>query len=187
MTGEKATLRNRMKEDRQCIPPEERQQLSRAISDHLLGLLNGQETVLVYASKSPEVDTSSLISRLISRGTRVVVPIIQQKDCSLRFSYLEDPSYLRSSTFSVPEPIGHEIPADAEAINVAVIPLIGFDKRGNRLGYGAGYYDRFLSGYPGIIKIGLGFACQRLDTIPCDKFDISMDYIVTEEGVISCD
>jgi 5-formyltetrahydrofolate cyclo-ligase len=187
MRGDKATLRNRMKEHRQCIPPEERQQMSRAISNHLLDLLNGEETVLVYASKPPEVDTSSLISRLIARGTRVVVPIIQQKDCSLRLSYLEDPSCLRSSTFSVPEPIGHEIPADAESITVAVIPLIGFDKRGNRLGYGAGYYDRFLSGHPGIIKIGLGFACQRLGEIPCDELDITMDYIVTEEGVIRCD
>jgi 5-formyltetrahydrofolate cyclo-ligase len=68
-----------------------------------------------------------------------------------------------------------------------VIPLIGFDAQGNRLGYGAGYYDRFLSKNPRILKIGLGFGCQAAGEIPCDDRDIRMDYIITEKGVVRCD
>jgi 5-formyltetrahydrofolate cyclo-ligase len=139
---------------------------------------------MVYASKPGEVDTSGLISWLLSQGTRVVVPIIEQETRSLRLSYLEDPGVLSPSTFSVPEPVGHEIPADASAVRLVIIPLIAFDRQGHRLGYGAGYYDRFLSRHPGMTKIGVAFSCQEVPRIPADENDVSLDIIVTETGVV---
>ena len=86
---------------------------------------------------------------LLSGGVGVVVPVIETETCSLRLSFIDDLSVLVSSTFSVPEPIGNEIPAREEDIGAVVVPLIAFDQKGHRLGYGAGYYDRFLSGHPG--------------------------------------
>lgn len=185
-TSQKTVLREQKKAIRADIPAGQRREMSEKITGFLLDMLLDYDTVLVYVSKEPEVNTFSLISHLLERGTRVVVPIIQREDHSLRFSFLNDVSCLKVSTFNVPEPIGNEIPADPKEIQVAVIPLIGFDKHGNRLGYGAGYYDRFLEKYPWLMKIGIGFACQETDAVPTNRFDITMDYIVTEEGIISC-
>ncbi|NYT05215.1 MAG: 5-formyltetrahydrofolate cyclo-ligase [Methanomicrobiales archaeon] len=182
----KERLRICLKERRAVTAGSDRRAYSRQITGYLLGLLSGFSTILVYVSKDPEVDTRLLITELLSRGADVVVPIIERESRTLRLSYLRDPDHLSVSTFNVPEPIGHEIPADPECIQAAVIPLIGFDAAGNRIGYGAGYYDRYLSQSPHVVKIGIGFSCQEAERIPCEDFDIRMDYIVTELGVIRC-
>jgi 5-formyltetrahydrofolate cyclo-ligase len=64
--------------------------------------------------------------------------------------------------------------------------MLGFDQRGHRLGYGAGYYDRFLSANPHLLKIGLAFSCLEAAEIPVDENDVSMDLIITEQGIIRC-
>ena len=148
------------------------------------GLLYEFRVIMVYCSKEPEVNTLPLIQDLLNNGKRVVVPIIERDTRTLRMSYISSLSDLSTSTFNVPEPIGKEIPARPDAIEAAIIPMIAFDRDGNRIGYGAGYYDKFLASHPHIIKIGLAFACQEEPSIVCDATDIVMDYIVTERGVI---
>ncbi len=143
-------------------------------------------TILIYSSKFPEVDTHPLIERLLTEGKKVVVPIIERETHTLRLSYLRDTSVLVTSTFQVPEPIGNEIPASPGDIEVAVIPMIAFDCYGDRLGYGAGYYDRFLHGNPHVVKIGLAFYSQREERILTEPDDIHMDYVLTECGIIPC-
>jgi 5-formyltetrahydrofolate cyclo-ligase len=64
--------------------------------------------------------------------------------------------------------------------------MLAFDKKGNRLGYGAGYYDRFLSLHPHLTRIGIAFSCLEVEEIPADATDAIMDIIVTDTGVISC-
>jgi 5-formyltetrahydrofolate cyclo-ligase len=64
--------------------------------------------------------------------------------------------------------------------------MLGFDQLGHRLGYGAGYYDRFLSNHPHFLKIGLAFSCLESGEVPVDENDISMDMIITEKGIIRC-
>ncbi|MDN7012798.1 5-formyltetrahydrofolate cyclo-ligase [Methanoculleus sp. FWC-SCC3] len=184
MSQTKAALRLRAKEARALLSPEEIAAYSAGIEQRLLDLLDGFETVMVYVSKPLEAETKGLIATLNRRGVRVVVPIIERETCSLRLSYLPDPSVLIPSTFSVPEPIGHELPAQPEDVEAVVIPMLAFDAEGNRLGYGAGYYDRFLCQYPHPKKIGIAFSCQQADCIPADENDVKMDYIVTEKGII---
>lgn len=183
MSPGKQAIRTRVRGIRAAIPPGRRKELSAAIREHVLSLLDGTDPVLVYASKPPEVETGPLISAMISRGTRVVVPIIEREHRGLRLSYLSDPALLSRSTFSVPEPIGHEIPADPREIAVVIVPLIAYDAHGHRLGYGAGYYDRFLIRNPHMQKIGIAFSCQEVESIPADENDVCMDFIVTEKGV----
>jgi 5-formyltetrahydrofolate cyclo-ligase len=168
------------------LQPQEIIEKSNTICESTLTILNGCRTVMVYASKSPEVDTGTLIAELIGRGTHVVLPIIERETTSLRLSYLKDPTHLVESTFRVPEPIGNEHPAKAEEVDTVVIPMLAFDTEGNRLGYGAGYYDRFLSRHPGIRRIGLAFSCQEADSLPCDENDIRMNLVITEKGIIRC-
>jgi 5-formyltetrahydrofolate cyclo-ligase len=184
MSTTKQALRQQAKEARSLLSPPLINAYSRIISQRLLELVNGFETVMVYASKPPEVETGELIRSLIAQGVRVVVPIIERNTCSLRLSYLPDPSVLRPSTFHVPEPVGNEIPARPADIQAVIIPMLAFDADGNRLGYGAGYYDRFLSQYPQMVKIGVAFSCQETESIPTDCNDVKMDYIVTEKRIV---
>ncbi|HOB59884.1 MAG TPA: 5-formyltetrahydrofolate cyclo-ligase [Methanoregulaceae archaeon] len=180
----KQALREQAKAIRCRLTPEEVASRSEQIEHHLRSVINGESPVLVYVSKASEVDTRGLIDRLLASGTAVVVPIIERESRTLRLSYLRDPAVLVESTFSVPEPIGSEIPARAEEIAVVVVPMIAFDRRGHRLGYGAGYYDRFLSCHPHLRKIGIAFSCLEVPEIPGDENDVAMDLIVTEEGII---
>ncbi|MBP1928277.1 5-formyltetrahydrofolate cyclo-ligase [Methanolinea mesophila] len=180
----KQQLRESARKARDSLPAKEADRYSGVILERLLSLLDGESPVMVYVSKPPEVETHRFIRSLLERGTEVVVPIIQARDCSLRLSYLRDLTSLRVSTFSVPEPIGAEIPARAEDIPVVVVPVIAFDRNGHRLGYGAGYYDRFLEKNPHLKRIAVAFSCQEVDDLPADEHDMKMDLIVTEKEVI---
>lgn len=186
MSDSKTALRQAAKIQRATLNEAQISDYSRRIRDHLIPLLKEREPVLVYSSKCPEVDTMPLIEWLLKEEKTVVVPIIQREDCSLRLSYLSDPAMLVPSTFHVPEPIGHEVPADPSEIQVVIVPMLAFDAVGNRLGYGAGYYDRFLARHPGLLTIGLAFSCQEIASLPAEENDIRMDWIVTEQGVICC-
>jgi len=182
----KQTLRDAAKQRRRAIPEDEIKKKSARICAYILELIDGCDPVMAYVSKPHEVDTHPLIADLLHEGRRVVVPIIEKETRTLRLSYLRDTSILVRSTFHVPEPIGNEIPAKASDIRTVIIPLLAFDRRGNRLGYGAGYYDRFLAQNPGVRKIGVAFSCQETDSVPRDENDVRIDIVVTENEVIRC-
>ncbi len=182
----KQALRDDAKHKRRAISEDENIKKSARICSHILELIDGCDPVMAYVSKPPEVDTRPLIGELLREGRRVVVPIIEKETRTLRLSYLRDTSMLVTSTFNVPEPIGNEIPAKASDIRTVIVPLLAFDRRGNRLGYGAGYYDRFLAQNPGVRKIGVAFSCQEADSVPRDENDVRIDIVVTENEVIHC-
>jgi len=180
----KNSVRQALRRKKDEMLPEDRLEKSYRICRHLMRLIRDGETVMVYTSKEKEVNTRPLISSLFRQGNPVVVPIIVKEDVSLRLSYLRDFSALVPSTFGVPEPIGSEIPAAAGDIGTIILPMLGFDRHGGRMGYGAGYYDRFLSKNRKLRKIGIAFACQEVGNLPVDENDIPMDFIITEEGVV---
>jgi len=183
MSEEKARVRDILRARKEAMSPAERLEKSKLIARHLMLLISSGETVMVFTSKEKEVNTKPLIEALFKEKNPVVVPIIQKEDVSLRLSYLRDFSALVPSTFGVPEPIGSEIPAKPQDVDVIILPMLGFDRTGGRIGYGAGYYDRFLSKNPELVKIGIAFGCQEMETLPLDENDIKMDLIVTEDGI----
>jgi 5-formyltetrahydrofolate cyclo-ligase len=182
----KKLLRDHARTVRASLSTKEIEEKSGLICRRLLEVLDGTDPLMVYASKPLEVDTKVLIRNLISRGKTVIVPIIEKDTKTLRLSYLKDPEVLQESTFHVPEPVGCELPARASEIKAVIIPMLAFDKKGNRLGYGAGYYDRFLSSHPHLTRIGIAFSCQEIEEIPADANDARMDMIVTDSSTISC-
>jgi 5-formyltetrahydrofolate cyclo-ligase len=182
----KKLLRDHARTVRASLSSEEIEEKSGLICRRLLEVLDGTDPLMVYASKPLEVNTKVLIGHLISQGKTVIVPIIEKDTKTLRLSYLKDPTVLQVSTFHVPEPVGCELPALASDIKAVIIPMLAFDKKGNRLGYGAGYYDRFLSSHPHLTRIGIAFSCQEVEEIPADATDASMDIIVTDNDIISC-
>jgi 5-formyltetrahydrofolate cyclo-ligase len=183
---DKKILRDYARALRSSLSPAEINEKSGRICRNVLDVLDGTNPLLVYVSKPSEVNTQALIERLISQGKTVVVPIIEKDTKTLRLSYLDDPAVLQESTFHVPEPVGHELPALASDVKAVIIPMLAFDKKGNRLGYGAGYYDRFLSSHLHLRRIGLAFACQEVEEIPADATDAGMDIIVTDTSIIHC-
>ena len=180
----KNSIRKILRQKKEAMLPEDRLEKSQRICRHLMAIIRDKETVMVYTSKEKEVNTVPLIHALFRQKNPVVVPIIVKEDVSLRLSYLRDFSALVPSTFGVPEPIGNEIPAAAEDIGTIVLPMLGFDRTGGRIGYGAGYYDRFLSKHPYLRKVGIAFACQEVGNLPVDENDIRMDTIITEDGIV---
>lgn len=187
MREEKNRVRQILRERKAALMPAERVEKSRRICRYVLARISDGETVMAYTSKELEVNTAPLIDALLKRKIPLVVPIIVKEDISLRLSFLRDRSVLVPSTFGVPEPIGSEIPARADDIKTILLPMLGFDRTGARIGYGAGYYDRFLEKHPGLRKIGIAFACQEIDRLPVDENDIRMDCIITEDGVVYSD
>ena len=184
MREEKSRIRQILRGRKDSMDPQDRLEKSRVICRNLLELIRDGETVMVYTSKEKEVNTVPLITALLQRGNPVVVPIIVKEDVSLRLSYLRDLSVLVPSTFGVPEPIGGEIPVAHGDIDTIILPMLGFDGTGGRIGYGAGYYDRFLEKNPNLRKIGIAFACQEMEKLPVDEKDSPMDSIITENGVV---
>jgi 5-formyltetrahydrofolate cyclo-ligase len=183
---DKKLLRDHARTLRAALSKAEIEEKSGLICRHVLEVLDGTDPLMVYVSKPLEVNTKDLIGHLIAQGKTVVVPIIERDTKTLHLSYLEYPDVLQESTFHVPEPLGHELPALASDVKAVIIPMLAFDKKGNRLGYGAGYYDRFLSSHPHLTRIGIAFACQEVEEIPADATDTSMDIIVTDTSIIRC-
>ena len=184
MREQKSSIRAILRERKDAMAPEDRLVKSEFISRHLMTLIRNDETVMAYTSKEKEVNTVPIITALLDRKNPVIVPIIVKEDVSLRLSYLRDFAALVPSTFGVPEPIGSEIPARGEDVETIILPMLGFDRTGGRVGYGAGYYDRFLEKFPGLRKIGIAFACQEYPSLPLDETDVRMDHIITEEGIV---
>ncbi len=180
----KRSIRQILRQRKDSMTHEERLEKSRRICCHLLEQIKDGETVMVYTSKEKEVNTANLITALLGRGNPIVVPIIVKEDISLRLSYLKDLSVLVPSTFGVPEPIGSEILATGDNVDTIILPMHGFDRTGRRIGYGAGYYDRFLAKNKKLRKIGIAFSCQEYENLPVDENDIPMDCILTEEGIV---
>jgi 5-formyltetrahydrofolate cyclo-ligase len=180
----KNSIRQILRQRKEAMTPENRLEKSKRVCYHILTLIQDGETVMVYTSKEKEVNTKPLITKLFENGNPVIVPIIVKDDISLRLSYLRDFSVLVPSTFGVPEPIGNEILATGENVDTIILPMLGFDRTGGRMGYGAGYYDRFLAKNQKVRKIGIAFACQEYDNLPVDGNDIPMDYIITEDGIV---
>ena len=181
---DKAALRLELKERRFVLSLGERREKGCAVTAFAEEVLSGYHHVLAYAAKDPEVETLVLINRLLAAGKTVAVPIIEKETRTLRLSRLMSVRDLEPSTFNVPEPLSKEVPVSPAEMECVLLPLLGFDRQGNRIGYGAGYYDRFLLRNPHLKKIGLAYACQEVDAVPTEENDIPLDMVITENGVI---
>ena len=174
---------------RRNIPPALRRQLARQIARHVLRLrsLRPGQRIAVYLPIDAELDTRDLIRGLLTRGCRVYLPRIGSlRSRSMRF-IAADSGPLRRNRLGISEPSGHQ-QLGARWMNIILLPLVAFDRRGNRLGNGAGYYDRALAfrarrrWWRGPLLLGLAFSAQAVDHIDCEPHDIPLDGAITENG-----
>ena len=133
-------------------------------------------TILLYHSMPNEVDTHDLIDRLYRQGKTVLLPVTLGDDLEIR--RYEGPQRLREShAFHIMEPVGEAF-ADLQSIELVIVPGVAFDGKGNRLGRGHGYYDRFLRQVPQAYKLGLCFGFQMMETVPVGPTDVAMDEVL---------
>lgn len=135
------------------------------------------ETVLLYYSLPDEVDTHGMVDELLRQGKTVLLPVVMP-DRGMQLCRYEGPETMREDEFHILEPTGEPF-TDYEQIGVAVIPGMSFDARGNRLGRGKGYYDRFLKLLPHAYKIGVCFDFQRSEQVPVGANDIPVDEVIS--------
>ena len=185
---EKNALRASSLEWRKNLGRSEKQRMDFKIQNKFLTLWKFREvnTVLVYCSKPLEVDTSFIIERALAVGKKVAAPRCVPGTRDMDFYLIKDKSDLAPGAFGVlePDPEKCELLIDYTS-SVCIVPALMYDTEGYRLGYGKGYYDRFLSGYNGAC-IGLGYSALIKDNLPHGKYDRKVDIIVTEKDNYFC-
>lgn len=132
------------------------------------------ETVMIYMPIKGESDITALLD-----DEKLFLTAVTDGDDM----YASKIGELERGKFGVLEPI-EKIPFDKEKIDIVFTPGVAFDKKGNRIGFGKGYYDRFFDGM-NVLKIGVCHSFQLLDEVESDTYDVKMDMIVTEDGVWS--
>jgi len=149
----------------------------------LYPLLQKKTDWLVYLDIKNEAKTGALIRFLRQNRHKIYVPCVD-KDV-IKPSLLKDGCRMKKGCFSIPEPVKTSSPKSLKDINVVIAPGLAFDIKGMRLGFGAGYFDRFLKKLPkSAVKIGLAYDFQLVQKLPQEKHDIAMDYIVTDKRII---
>lgn len=136
------------------------------------------ETVFFYNSLPDEVDTKAALFQLVDRGKRVLLPRVVGEHDMVWCDY-RNASDLALGAYGIMEPVGSEV--DITKIGgkkVAVVPGMAFDRNGNRVGRGKGYYDTFLSANKDVYRIGVCFPFQLLENVPMDAHDMRMDEVV---------
>jgi len=182
----KQELRTKYKAMRQAMPLEAVQDKSLDIANRLLHLDIWQKTyfhIFLAMESQKEVHTDFILNILAGKDKEIIVSRSDFKSCSMVHYLLTDNTKLVVSPYGIPEPVeGIEVPSDK--MDVVFVPLLAFDGNGHRVGYGKGFYDRFLAECkPGVIKIGLSFFEAEATSIPHNPTDIALNYCVTPERV----
>lgn len=189
ITLEKQRLREERLAARETLSEQERARLDDCITQKLLATPEYSEaaTVLTYVSVSSEVSTRMFIEHALREGKTVAVPRCLPGHC-LEFVAITSLDQLVPAPFSLLEPARDLSALTEDQMNdsICIIPALLVDTKGYRLGYGAGFYDRFLSTYSGK-KICLAYQKNLSRTeLPHSEFDVPVDMIITESDVLTC-
>jgi 5-formyltetrahydrofolate cyclo-ligase len=182
LKARKRAVRRAAVERRDLLSEDERSAKSERIVERVLALpeVGAAGTVMAFWSFGSEVETSALIERLHA-GKRVVLPRVAEGDI-LAVAYAPgDP--VTATTFGAMEPAGADV-VPPEEVDVVIVPGVAFDRRGGRVGYGGGFYDRLFAKAPSVPAVAVAFAVQLVDEVPQGRSDARVDLIVTEDEVI---
>lgn len=175
---EKILLRNKIRNLKRQFTQAQLDELSLSVVNKITTnprVINAH-TILLYYSLGDEVNTHTLIDLLLSQGKKILLPyVIDQENMEIR--QYTGPYDLKPSSYGIMEPTGNRYDNISD-IDVVLVPGMCFDKSGNRLGRGKGYYDRFLKKIPAAYKIGVCFEFQKQEAIPTGQYDVRMDQII---------
>ncbi len=184
---EKAAIRRAALGKRNSFLPQLRAQLSEKIVQNALSLkeLGNARCIAAFLPIGDEVDARKLLEKLMSLGKKVCIPVVAEDGSCIRFANLKSfDEGLVAGPHGTLEPVRKNF-TDPGQIGIFFVPGLAFDRKGGRLGWGRGYYDRFFSesGARGL-RVGLAFGFQVGLRLPVERHDVLMDALVTEKEVL---
>ena len=184
LTEAKKALRTAVLAARDAMPANARQQAEKIITRRLGSLEAYREAncVLMYMSFGAELDTHGFFDQVLRDGKIVVLPRIDKVSKSLRLHRVDSHADLVDGVWGIREPRADAPLVDITEIDMVLMPGLAFDRAGNRLGYGAGYYDRLLApvAHHKPVRVAAAFDCQVVDAVPVGPADQPFDMLVTE-------
>lgn len=185
----KSVLRKEFKNLRSSLSIEEIESLSLEIANQVLSLNIWDKStyhVFLPIKEKNEINTEYILHILQGKDKNIVVSKSNFSDFSMSHFLLTDQTVLKKNVYGIPEPTEDSIEVHVSKIDVVFVPLLGIDLYGNRLGYGKGFYDRFLENCkPSVIKVGLSFFEPITDIIEHNENDIKMNFLVHPNGITS--
>ena len=180
----KAELRRLYKQKRKELSTETIENLSLAISNQLLKLPIWNASfyhIFLSITEHKEVNTDYILNILSGKDKTIVISKTEFESLSMIHYLLLDTTVIKKNTWNIPEPVDG-IEVNTDKIDVVFVPLLAFDQQGHRIGYGKGFYDKFLSECkPETIKIGLSFFDAEEEIADITESDVALDYCVTPE------
>ncbi len=189
---DKAVLRKRMREERLRLTEREAEELSLAAQRHILASRQWHDALSVglYLAVRRETATGLLLGNAWERGKQVLLPRTSPAEAGvMEFLPHGKGGALAKNRFGIPEPVpdDHGPLTDSErAPSLLIVPGLAFDGKGHRLGSGGGYYDRLFAkpSLRGVVRIGLAYAFQMVESLPAEAWDVPMHAVATEEGLL---
>jgi 5-formyltetrahydrofolate cyclo-ligase len=180
----KQTLREELQQRRDAL--DRREERSAAICAHVAALPAFQVARVVhcFVPMRSEVDVLPLLAGALAAGKGVIVPLVVRGAAELQHTWIDslDDEAWQAAGFGTRQP-RHIRPAQPGDWDITIVPLLAFDRRGYRLGYGKGYYDRLLAA-TSVPAVGVAFAAQEVPLLPSEPHDMRLDYVVTEDEVL---
>lgn len=187
---EKVHIRKDVLKKRDAIDIHDRKAKDSLIKERLFSLPEFQQAGIVFffASFRSEVATLKLMEEASTLGKRIVLPRVDKKVRGLRLYEIKGLSELSPGCLGIPEPdVPDEREMDINDVDFVVMPGVAFDFKGNRIGYGAGFYDKLLSGLKRQIPlIAIAYEEQIVDSVSSEPHDIKVHKIVTDKKIIYC-
>lgn len=185
----KQELRSEFVSIRRAAAPAQREIWNRRIAELFADWPIYQQcrSVMFYVAMADETATAGLIEDALHRGKQVYAPLLGTQYGEMSAAVIKRPQDLVVGKYGLkmPPPDSATLAA-GESIDLIVVPGVAFDRTGNRLGMGAGYYDRFFSRTRHAVRLGLAWNCQVVAAAPCEPHDVRMHYLLTEAGLITC-
>ena len=184
---DKNTLRGTLLQKRAEFSPEQRKELDRAISLGLIDspLFQNASMLLIYAPIENEINLLPLAHAARKKGMPIAFPRCNKETNTMQFFILPEGQKLSPGAYGIPEPPADAIICRPDERALCIVPALSYDLSGNRIGYGKGYYDRYLATFPGI-AVGAAYATMLLKSVPTEPHDLPVDWLVTERGIYCC-
>ena len=178
----KVELRIELRRRRNAV--ENRVEKDKIITDFFTSMpaFEAADTVLLYYSSGSEVSTIDLFRYCLARGKKVAFPLCLNDEGMMDFFLVNDENDLSVGMYGIKAPNEDCRRLIATDSCLCVVPGLSFDSNGYRIGYGTGYYDRFLKDFPGV-SVGLCYEELRLDSLPIGPHDIKVNYLITDKMI----
>lgn len=186
VTADKKFLRQKYKALRAEMLPEAKKAIDDLIFEKIVSLDEYKrcELLLTYVSTETEVDTFRLLEHTFRCGKTAAVPKSLDKNGNMAFFEIRSFDELEKGYFGIYEPITEKCREISRFDGgICIVPALSYDKDGHRLGYGKGFYDRFLSAHNELLKIGICYSEYMEKHLPCGEYDIPADIVITEKFV----